>query len=195
MVNNDRVQQVDVQSIKPYWRNPRDNQDALEAMKESIERYGYQELISVDQDGVIVTGHLRFKALKALGHKKIDVIVLDHLTPEQIKEFRLVDNKIAEGSRWDPRRLGEELGRGVDRSTMIKIGFSDFELDDLELRPLPEIELPDRDQDQVIINQPGPEQDQDPGDKLKGAGSSDGLVTIYCPECGHAHYVKKSNLA
>jgi hypothetical protein len=105
---------LDVAEIKPYGRNPRQNAQAVQKVKESITRYGYNQLIAVDHAHVIVIGHTRYAALKELGWEHIPVLVLD-LTANQAKAYRLVDNKTSEYAHWtkdlatELRELGDEL--------------------------------------------------------------------------------------
>ena len=82
--------------IKPYERNPRRNDEAVKYVAESIKNFGFKNPIIVDNDGVIVAGHTRFKAAKQLGLQVVPCVVADDLTPEQIKAFRLADNKVGE---------------------------------------------------------------------------------------------------
>lgn len=90
--------------IKPYPNNPRNNDNAVEAVANSIKRFNFQNPIIVDSDGVIVAGHTRYKAAKFLGLQKVPCIVADDLTDEQVKAFRLADNKVSEVAGWDWRR-------------------------------------------------------------------------------------------
>ena len=96
-------------TIKPYERNPRRNDDAVPLVANSIRRFGFKVPIVIDKDGVIVTGHTRFKAAKSIGMSTVPCIIADDLTPAQIKAFRLADNKVAEVSEWDEELLAMEL--------------------------------------------------------------------------------------
>lgn len=98
-----------VSDIIPYENNPRNNKDAIEKVAESIKEFGFKVPIIVDKGGIIVAGHTRLEAAKLLGLKKVPVIIADDLTPEQVKAFRLADNKVAEFSTWDFKKLNEEL--------------------------------------------------------------------------------------
>lgn len=109
-----KIKRVKIDEIGPYKNNPRINHKAIEAVKKSIEQFGYNNLITVDSNNVIVTGHTRHEALKQLGYKEIDVIVLDELDEQKIKEFRIMDNKIQELSEWDEEKLFYELRRYED---------------------------------------------------------------------------------
>ncbi|MBP5161987.1 MAG: ParB N-terminal domain-containing protein, partial [Spirochaetales bacterium] len=95
--------------IKPYENNPRINDDAVDDVVESIKQCGYITPIVIDEDGVILAGHTRFKALKKLGRKDCDVIVTSGLTDDQKRKYRLYDNKTAEFAGWDQKKLAEEL--------------------------------------------------------------------------------------
>jgi hypothetical protein len=93
------VKTLELKAIKPYWRNPRDNRAAVEKVKQSIQHYGYNQLIAVDKKYVIIAGHTRFLALQALGWKKAPVMVLD-LDEKKAKAYRIIDNKTNEFATW-----------------------------------------------------------------------------------------------
>lgn len=95
--------------LVPYERNPRNNDEAVDAVAASIKEFGFKVPIIVDKDGVIVAGHTRLKAAKKLGLEEVPTITADDLTPEQVKAFRLADNKTAELAGWDFDLLDEEL--------------------------------------------------------------------------------------
>jgi site-specific DNA-methyltransferase (adenine-specific) len=71
------VKTVALAEIKPYWRNPRDNREAVQKVKQSIKDYGYNQLIGVDKNNVIIVGHTRYRALQELGYKEVEVLMLD----------------------------------------------------------------------------------------------------------------------
>lgn len=100
--------------IKPYKNNPRNNNEAVKPVAESIKEFGFKVPIVVDQNGEIVNGHTRYKAAKKLGLETVPVIVADDLSDEQIKAFRLVDNKVGEIATWDLDLLNEELNDILD---------------------------------------------------------------------------------
>lgn len=95
--------------IKPYENNPRINDDAVDDVVESIRQCGYIAPIVIDEEGVILAGHTRYKALKKLGYEECDVIIVTDLTEEQKKKYRLYDNKMNEFAEWDQQKLSEEL--------------------------------------------------------------------------------------
>lgn len=100
---------LSVDAIKPYHRNPRRiPPEAIDAVADSIERYGYQQPIVVDKDNVIVVGHTRHLALQKLGVKKVQVYVTD-LPEAKVNEYRLVDNRTSEMTSWDHESLVMEL--------------------------------------------------------------------------------------
>ena len=116
-----------VNDITPYEHNPRKNDDAVDAVAASIKEFGFKVPIVVDKDGIIVAGHTRLKAAKKLGMEQVPCIVADDLTDEQIKAFRLVDNKVAELADWDFSELETELA-DIDMD-MAQFGFDDFDID------------------------------------------------------------------
>lgn len=95
--------------LKPYKNNPRKNDGAVDAVAQSIKEFGFKVPIVIDKDGEIVAGHTRLKAAVKLGLEEVPCIVADDLTPEQVRAFRLVDNKTAELSEWDMELLVGEL--------------------------------------------------------------------------------------
>lgn len=104
-------------TIQPYWRNPRKNADAVPAVKASLQRYGMNQPLVVDQKGVIVVGHTRYRALLELGVKEVPVVVLD-IAPKLAREYRIADNKTAELAQWDSNALIPEL-REIDIPNMV----------------------------------------------------------------------------
>lgn len=103
------IHEIDVKDIKQYENNARKNDKAVALVAESIENYGFKVPVIVDQNNVLVAGHTRLKAALQLGLEKIPAIIADDLTEEQIKAFRLADNKTAELSTWDFDKLEKEL--------------------------------------------------------------------------------------
>lgn len=78
-------------------------------MKKSIETFGFKVPLVIDKNNVIVAGHTRYKAAQSLGLEKVPCIVADDLSDEQLKAFRLADNKTAELATWDFDKLADEL--------------------------------------------------------------------------------------
>lgn len=98
-----------IKDLIPYNKNPRKNDEAVKHVKASIEQFGFKVPIVIDAQGVIVAGHTRLKAAKELGMEEVPCIVADDLTEEQVRAFRLADNKTAEQAEWDIELLNTEL--------------------------------------------------------------------------------------
>ena len=109
-----------VERLTPYENNPRDNDDAVPAVRASIEQFGWQQPIVVDEDGVIVVGHTRYKAALEMGLETVPVKVAHGLTEEQVRAYRLADNRTHDLSGWLDAMLAEELAQIED------IGMSEF---------------------------------------------------------------------
>lgn len=98
-----------LEDIKPYPNNPRHNENAVEAVAESIRQCSYVQPIIVDEDHVVLAGHTRLKALELLGVPAADVIVVEGLDDETKRKYRYLDNKTGEAAEWDLKKLEEEL--------------------------------------------------------------------------------------
>lgn len=112
----------DIADIKPYENNPRKNDKAVEAVANSIKEFGFKNPIIVDSENVIIAGHTRYKAAKRLRLKTVPVIIANDLTSEQVKAFRIADNRVGEIATWDFDILDIEL-------ESIDIDMSKFEAD------------------------------------------------------------------
>lgn len=104
-----QIQMVKLADIVPYENNPRHNADAVQPVAESIKRYGFKVPMILDKENVIVAGHTRYEAAKELGMIEVPVIYADDLSEEQVRAFRIADNKTADFSIWDNKKLLEEL--------------------------------------------------------------------------------------
>src|SRR5678815_254833 len=147
-----------LERIKPYERNPRANDEAVEAVAKSLQEFGWRQPIVVDEAGVIIVGHTRFKAAQKLGMTEVPVHVATGLTPEQIKAYRIADNQTATIADWNfdllPLELADlqaanyDLGLlGFDQDELAKIlGHQPERLCDADEVPAP----PDQ-----AITQPG----------------------------------------
>ncbi len=128
-----QVKTVSIDQIKPYENNPRNNDDAVDAVANSIKEFGWQQPIVVDNGGVIIAGHTRYKAAKQLKLKEVPIVVADNLTEEQVNAYRLADNKSGELATWDDDELQEELDKILDID-MTDFGFDlETELEDDEV--------------------------------------------------------------
>ena len=128
-----------VRSIKPYENNPRDNDAAVAAVAASIEQFGFRQPCVVDEEGVLIVGHTRYKAAVKLGMAEVPVHVARGLTPEQARAYRIADNQTATLSSWDEDRLPLELAelQGMDFDLSLT-GFSADELTALLAPPASE---------------------------------------------------------
>ena len=129
-----------IEDIKPYEKNPRKNDDAVEYVANSIKEFGFKVPIVIDKQNVIVAGHTRYKASKQLGLKEVPCIVADDLTDEQIKAYRLADNKVSEHSEWDFELLEEELN-DIFNINMSEYGF-EMSLEEEE-KEIVEVDVPE----------------------------------------------------
>ena len=116
------VSYIPIKDITPYENNPRRNEDAVSKVADSIREFGWQQPIVVDPDNVIIVGHTRYKAALELGMTQVPVHVADGLTEEQVKAYRLVDNKTNEFAEWDFGKLQEELD-SIEGLDMSEFGF------------------------------------------------------------------------
>ena len=115
-----------VKDLKPYEKNPRKNDEAVKYVAESIRRFGFNVPIVIDKDNTIVCGHTRWKASKQLKLKTVPCIMKDDLTDEQIRAYRLADNRVAEKAEWDLALLDTELAE-IETIDMTLLGFDDKE--------------------------------------------------------------------
>jgi len=120
-----KIEMWDIGRVKPYEKNPRKNEGAIDAVAKSIREFGFRVPIVVDGDGVIIAGHTRLKAAEKLGLAEVPVDVARELTPDQVKALRIADNKRHELSSWDMELLPIELAdlQGADFDLSL-LGFS-----------------------------------------------------------------------
>lgn len=116
-----------VSELIPYDKNPRNNDNAVNAVAASIKEFGFKVPIVLDKNNVIVAGHTRHKAALKLGLEKVPCVIADDLTDAQIKAYRLADNKVGELADWNDElqllELTELNALGVD---MLKFGFEEL---------------------------------------------------------------------
>lgn len=127
-----KIEYRKLNEITPYDNNPRKINKGVDVVAESIQQYGFQQPIVVDTDGVIIVGHTRYQASKKLGLAEVPVTVADELTDEQIRQYRIMDNKSGEKTHWDEDLLIEELKELLPESSIQDLafgtGFSETEL-------------------------------------------------------------------
>ena len=143
------MQQLAINTIKPYANNPRKNDNAIDVVMQSIKAYGFQQPIIVDKDHVVIAGHTRLKAAQKLGLETVPVVVADQLTPQQVIAYRIADNKTHEFSSWDVDLLDNELKLAED-------WYTGFDVPDTDPNPLTdEDDCPDIDDNTEVITQSG----------------------------------------
>lgn len=121
-----KIFEKSIEELIPYVNNPRNNEEAIDFVAASIKEFGFKNPIIIDKDGVIIAGHTRHAAAKRLGLQKVPCIIADDLTEQQIKAFRLADNKTAEFATWDLEKLEIEL-ESIGDLEMTDFGFESFE--------------------------------------------------------------------
>tara|TARA_R100000808_G_scaffold512_3_gene2715 strand:+ start:7437 stop:8039 length:603 start_codon:yes stop_codon:yes gene_type:complete len=177
------IEKVSIDSIVPYWRNPRKNEEAVTDVTESISKYGYNVPIIVDKEGVIIAGHTRYKALMRLEVKEVGVVRLD-LPEEKARRFRIADNKVGEFSYWDDEILQEELKDIVTEDPLsMSAFFSQGEWQDILDSAGIEVSLDD-----------GEGELADPySEPYRGEAESKHIETI-CPHCLEVNIFAKESL-
>lgn len=162
-----------VDEIIPYENNPRINDDAVEYVANSIREFGFKSPIIVDDSGVIIAGHTRLKAAKQLGLVEVPVIVADDLSEEQVKAYRLADNKTGELAEWDMDLLMVELD-DIDID-MKEFGFEDLGFDEAveedEVDEISDIEV-------IIIEPENPSELEAQFNKLRKEGYKCRISTL-----------------
>ena len=117
---------LSLDELNPYEKNPRKNDQSVQAVANSIKEFGFRAPIIVDSDFTIIAGHTRYKAAKSLGLSEVPVIVADDMTEEQVRAYRIADNSAGQKSEWDFEILADEIKNiSID---MADFGFGSFEL-------------------------------------------------------------------
>lgn len=165
ILTNAIVQYVKLEDVIPYANNPRKNDgDAVDKVAASIKEYGFNVPLVLDKDNVIITGHTRYKAANKLKLSEVPCIYANHLTPAQVKAYRIADNKIAEYSKWNDELLAIEFEQLQEMDFNLELlGFEDWETEHL-LNPISDEDL----QDFFVEKEKKPKEPK----------------FIQCPECG-----------
>lgn len=139
------IKELKLKDIIPYENNPRNNDEAVEPVSNSIKTFGFKVPIVIDTNNVIIAGHTRYKAANKLGLEKVPCIVANDLTKEQVNAFRLADNKVGEVATWDFNALELEL------SEIENIDMEDFnfEIDSIEDNFNTDFELSNEDKSEL----------------------------------------------
>lgn len=129
--------------IIPYINNPRINEKGIDKVASSIKEFGFNSPIILDKDNVIIAGHTRYLAAQKLGLEEVPCINVEHLSPAQIKAYRIADNKVAEYSDWEDELLKLELEQLKELEFDLNLtGFEEWETEHL-LNPISEEDLQD----------------------------------------------------
>lgn len=167
---NNKIEMMSVDELIPYENNPRLNDYAVDYVAESIQNYGFKVPIIIDKNNVIVAGHTRLKAAQQLGIKEVPCIIADDLTDEQIKAFRIADNKVSDFSLWDNTLLLQEL---EEISDDLFTGFNESDLfdkanfDDVDILDETDNDILDDNEEGVIYEITFKSQDKSKIDKVK----------------------------
>ncbi len=153
-----KIEYIPISEVKEYSKNPRKNDRAIDTVAKSIKEFGFQNPIILDKHSEVIAGHTRLKAAIKLGLKEVPVIRANDLTPEQVKAFRIMDNKSSENAEWDMELLKTEL------NDLDEIEY-DLENTGFDLRAVGDI-LDDQEQEVEQVNKLGKHQ-------------------IECPKCHH----------
>ncbi len=182
------VIELPLTDVRPYWRNPRLNDKAVDAVKESISRFGFNSPLIVDAENVIIAGHTRYKALTQMGFKTAPCVVVD-LPPDKAKAYRVADNKTSELAEWNMANLLPELREIADVASM-QVFFGDDDLAALlkasvgavDFMPVTQEEI-----DNVAAEHSARYEDQNTALK------SD-FVDVTCPHCGESYAIRRSEV-
>lgn len=129
-----KLEKININKLIKYENNPRNNEEAIDYVKKSIENYGYINPILINKENIILAGHTRYDALKKLEIEEIDVIRIDDLDEDEEKAFRIADNKVAEYSSWDNKKLLDELKNFTDemKEQLKELGL-EYNIDEIKI--------------------------------------------------------------
>lgn len=146
----DNIVYKSIKDLKPYKKNAKKHpKEQVEQIANSIKEFGFTQPVLIDKNNCVVAGHGRILGAKKAGLKEVPTLCLDDLTPEQIKAYRLADNKLNE-SEWDFNLLDEELGMLSDDIDMSLFGF-DVELPEETEKKNKKVEFEIKRQNKVIV--------------------------------------------
>lgn len=180
-----KIQTLPLDDVKPYWRNPRKNERAIQAVKQSIQNYGFNQPLILDAKKVIIAGHTRYKALLELGWTEAPCLIVD-LDPIKAKEYRIADNKTSELSEWDMDALIPEL-REIEGVAEMQAFFPDLDLDGLlkETATVADVTTAQIEKQQEKMENRFEEH---------SATVQGQYVEILCPHCGEAFFLDRAEL-
>lgn len=126
-----KIEYLKIEELIPYTNNPRKSENSVDLVASSIKNFGFKVPIIIDKQKKIIAGHTRLLAAKKLKIDYVPVIVADDLNENQIKAFRLADNKVAEFSKWDDELLWSEISQ-IDGLEMKDFGFEILNVNDFD---------------------------------------------------------------
>lgn len=174
-----KIEYKKLRDIKPYLNNPRVNEGAIEAVAQSIHLFGFKVPIIIDKSGEIVAGHTRYEAAKRIGLTEVPTITAGDLTPQQIREFRIVDNLTAEKAAWDFDRLYSELDSLSEMHAQLEL--MGFEIDSLEMFGPATLPEPAEDAEEYT------EVKEEPGKKEPAEPKPRKYKKYRCTKCGKVY--------
>lgn len=210
-----KVETVSINIIKPYSKNPRNNEKAVEAVMKSIKEYGFNVPILLDKNNVIIAGHTRYKALLRMKKEEVQVVYKNDLTPAQVKEYRIADNKASELATWDMDLLIPEL-RSMDNIGNLDLFFPSMDLSQLmqDQNQAPEsmavqfpmvepggsfipasTQMPETRQGVPVATDFSNAQAQIDGAARSKGSTPNHIVKIICPECGEEFGLNSDQIA
>lgn len=178
------IELIDIRQVRPYHRNPRKNEKAVEAVKQSITDYGFNSPIVVDKKFVIIAGHTRYKACLELKMKQVPCVVLD-MDEKKAKAYRIADNKTSELSDWDMDNLIPEL-REIGNLEDMQIYFANVDVEDLIKESIGSMNFADITQDEIDKKSDSMATAYD-----TPSASPETRMQVICPHCGEEFEIKR----
>lgn len=177
-----KIEELPLAAIKPYWRNPRINENSVTAVQQSIKDYGFNVPLVVDKELVILAGHTRYKALQLMNVETVPCVVVD-LPPQKAKEFRIADNKTSDLGGWDFPKLILELKEIADLPAM-QTYFPDLNVQEV-VESLPNTVI--QDVKDVDVQRTAELLASDYTTRNKE--EMKGFIPFICPDCGYEYSV------
>ena len=172
------IKMIDINKIIPYYKNPRNNDKTIKPLMESIKKYGCNVPLVLDKNNIIICGHARYKALKKLNYINIPCIIKS-MTKKKAKEYRIIDNKIHEKTKWKIDDLGMELN-GLNIEDM-RIYFDDIDIKISNINGKSKKDINNEDMIKAA-------------NKLKIEKKADNHIALICPECAYEYYIDRKEL-
>lgn len=161
------VKEYPIASVRPYANNPRRNESAVLGVARSIERFGFKQPIVIDKTNTIVCGHTRYLAAKKLGLKSVPCVCADELSDDDVKAYRLLDNKLGELAEWDSELLSQELAEFVFDFAPFGV---DFEIEEPEEEDEKDVKTRVPNAYQLVVNCVDEAEQEALYDRLKSEG-------------------------